>query len=215
MQRSRRAGLALLVVVLACAGVLLIPAVRTPVLQRLGTALVAEDPLATADVILIGSDVFEAGALEAADLVQDGIATRVIVLAGPLDSIDHEIARRGVRYDDRPAQVVRLMRDLGVKHAELLRFSLEGTEAAGRLLPEWCARQNVRSAILVTGADHSRRFRRVLRRTMHGSRVQIVVRASRYSTFASDRWWQQRETLRTGIVELQKLLLDVARHPFS
>ncbi len=211
----RRVALASLLVVLASGSALLVPSVRTRALQSLGTALVAEDPLAPADVIVIAPDVAEAGALEAADLVHRGVATRVTVLAGPLTSITLQLAERGVPYEDPPTQLVRLLRGLGVERAELLRLSVDGTEEAGRWLSDWCIRQRLGTVIVVTGADHSRRVRRVLRRNMPGSGTRVIVRVSRYAEFSPDGWWLQRRTLRTGIVELQKLVLDLARHPLS
>ena len=69
--------------------------------------------------------------------------------------------------------------------------------------------------IVVTNADHSRRLRRVLRRSMRGLQTKVIVRASRYSAFDPDRWWTTRAGARTGIVEIEKLLLDVVRHPMS
>ena len=50
---------------------------------------------------------------------------------------------------------------------------------------------------------------------MRGQATRVDVRASRYSRFDPDRWWSTREGARTGIVELQKLLFDVVRHPIS
>jgi uncharacterized SAM-binding protein YcdF (DUF218 family) len=194
---------------------LFLPSVRTPVLGLVGTALVAEDPVAPVDMIVIGPDLAEAGVLEAADLVQGGIAIRVIVLADPMTTIAQEFARRGVSYEAPPVQLRRLLHGLGVEQVELLRFDSGGTEAAARLLAEWCARQKVHSIVVVTGADHSRRFRRVLRRSMNGTPTRVIVRVSHYSAFGPDRWWQHRGTLRTGLVEIQKLILDVARHPLS
>jgi hypothetical protein len=197
------------------AGTLAIPPVRTRVLHDFGTMLVAQDPLAPADVIVIAPDVAEAGVLEAADLVHGRVATRVTVLAEPPSAIADEFTRRRVSYEDRSAQLIGLLHTLGVERAELLRLSVGSTEEVGRFLPEWCARQKLQSIVLVTGADHSRRLRRVVHRNMNGSPTQVILRVSRYSAFTADRWWQDRGTLRTGIVELQKLLLDVARHPLS
>jgi uncharacterized SAM-binding protein YcdF (DUF218 family) len=211
----RRLTLALLLVAFASASALLIPSVRTQALQRVGTALVAEDALALADAIVIGPDVAEAGVLEAADLVERGVATRVVVIGEPVTDISREFAQRGVLYEDPPAQLVRLLFGLGVRRTEVLRLTSGGTEEAAELVADWCARQKLRAVIVVTGTDHSRRFRRMLRRNLHGSGTQVIVRVARYSAFAPERWWQHRGTLRTGIIELQKLLLDVARHPFS
>jgi hypothetical protein len=43
----------------------------------------------------------------------------------------------------------------------------------------------------------------------------VIVRPARYSQFDPDGWWDTRGGLRTGIVEIQKLVLDVVRHPIS
>jgi len=66
----------------------------------------------------------------------------------------------------------------------------------------------------VSNADHSRRLRRVFNRAVHDQGVTVLVRAARYSTFEPERWWETRSGVRVGIVEFQKLFLDVLRHPF-
>jgi hypothetical protein len=57
-------------------------------------------------------------------------------------------------------------------------------------------------------------MRRVLGRAMKGHTTRVTVRGSRYSPFSPDSWWHARDTRRTGIVEMEKLLLDVVQHPF-
>jgi hypothetical protein len=42
-----------------------------------------------------------------------------------------------------------------------------------------------------------------------------MVRSARYSAFDPDGWWETRGGIRTEIIELQKLLLDVLLHPIS
>jgi len=67
----------------------------------------------------------------------------------------------------------------------------------------------------VSTSDHTRRLRRVLHRSMKGHAVTVMVRSARYSEFDPDRWWRNRTSVRTGIFELEKLLLDVVSHPFN
>jgi hypothetical protein len=100
-----------------------------------------------------------------------------------------------------------------VDAVEIVPVPVAGTEDQARVLPPWCDERGFRSVVVVTETDHSRRLRRALRRSMKGHRTAVAVRASRYSEFDPDRWWQTRSGARTGIVELQKLLLDVVRHP--
>jgi hypothetical protein len=73
----------------------------------------------------------------------------------------------------------------------------------------------LRSIALVAAKDHSRRLRQVFERAMKGHPTGVTVQPARYSIFDPDRWWETRGGVRTEIVELQKLLLDVVLHPMS
>ena len=86
-------GPILVVVALATATIVAVPPVREPVLRAAGWALIANEPVGPADIIVIVPDLGGAGVLEAADLVQSGIATRVAVFADPPSGEDHEFIR--------------------------------------------------------------------------------------------------------------------------
>jgi hypothetical protein len=192
------------------------PAVRTPALRAAGAALVANDTLVPADVIVVASGSDGAGVLEAADLVHGGVAPRVAVFGDPPDPVvDREFLRRGVPYENAAARSERQLRSLGVRDVEQIPRTVAGTEDEGRVLPGWCTERRFHSVVIVTTADHSRRLRRVLRRSLDGHPTRVAVRAARHSPFRADAWWQTREGTRIGLIELQKLLLDVLLHPVS
>jgi hypothetical protein len=198
------------------AAIAAVPALRQPVLRAAGRALVFDEPIGPADIIVVASDAFGAGVLEAADLVHNGVATRVAVFADlPDPVVDHEFMRRGIPYEDEAARSVRQLKALGVETIEVIPTLITGTEDEGRVLPPWCDQNGFRSVVVVAETDHTRRLRRVLRRTMSGHMTTVTIRASRYSQFDPARWWESRAGVRTGIVELEKLLLDVVRHPIS
>ena len=91
-------GSMLLIVLALVAGALVaVPAVREPVLRAAGWALVVYEPVGVADIIVISLDSDGAGALEAADLVHSGIATRVANFTDPPSGEDFEFIRRGSR----------------------------------------------------------------------------------------------------------------------
>jgi len=50
---------------------------------------------------------------------------------------------------------------------------------------------------------------------MKGRETNVTVRAARCSAFNPDQWWTTRDGIRSGIGELQKLILDLVRHPIS
>ena len=95
------------VVAAAAAAIVAFPSVREPVLRAGGWALVVNEPVAAADIIVVSLDSGGAGALEVADLVQSGIATHVAVFTDPPSGEDHEFIRRGLPYEDASARQIR------------------------------------------------------------------------------------------------------------
>ena len=187
---------------------------RPPVLRAVGHLLVADETVDRADVIVLGVDAAGAGVLEAVDLIHAGVSSRVAVFEDPPDAVDQEFLRRGVPYEDAAARSERQLRSLGITAVERIGRAGGSEEEAVRL-PEWCARQKLTAIVVVTTPDHSQRLRRILRRSMAGHGTRVSVKVTRHASFNPDRWWQTRGGLRIGIIELQKLLLDVVRHPLS
>jgi hypothetical protein len=129
--------------------------------------------------------------------------------------VDREFIRRGIPYEDAAARAVRELRALGVDTIEQIPRNANGTEDIGRVLPIWCDQRGFRSVVVVSTSDHSRRLRRVLHRSIKGHQTRVTVRSARYLEFDPDRWWESHGGIRTGVEELEKLLLDVVRHPIS
>lgn len=189
--------------------------VRRPILRAVGWALVVDERVEPADIILLPKWAGAGGAIDAADLFHSGIASRVAILPEPPRPAEHELTRRGVPYQDETADLVQLLRALGVPNTEVIPDAAAGTEAEGRVLFSWYQQHQFRSIVVVSAPDHSRRVRRVLHRSFAGYPTKVTIRSARYSSFDPDRWWHTREGIRIEIVELQKLLFDLARHPLS
>jgi len=214
-RRPRRIGIVwfLVLVVAGCIGLYLI---RQPILRAAGWALVVNDPVEPADIIVVPLDADGGGVLEAADLVHEGIATRVAVFAElPDNAVDKEFLRRGVTYEDAATRSIRALKMLGVGNVEQIPRFVSGTEDEGPALAEWCAQHQFHSVVVVSSSDHSRRLRRVLSRAMKDQSTRVAVRCARYSIFDPDRWWETHDGIRIEIEEFEKLLLDFLRHPIS
>jgi hypothetical protein len=192
-----------------------VPGSRKYILRSAGRIIVADRPsVESADIIIVAIDADGAGALEAADLVHRGVSNRVAVFDDPPSSVDREFLRRGLPYEDRAAVSTRQLQSLRIQNIEQIPRSASGSEQEGEILPSWCERHGYHSVVLVTLSDHSRRLNRILRRSLRNHQINITVESSSYSEFNPDTWWETRGGVRVGIVEVEKLLLDVIRHPF-
>jgi uncharacterized SAM-binding protein YcdF (DUF218 family) len=202
-------GLATLAAVVAAS----VPGLRQSLLKSAGWALVAEDPPAKADIVVIASDALGAGVLEAADLVRAGYATRVAIFDRPETRLTREFARRGLQALDLTGFFSQSLRSLGISDIVVIP-PVVGTVDEGKVLQQWCAANSIHSILFVSVADHSRRTRRVLDRALGQHGVRVTLRYARFSEFDPDSWWRTRGGQRVQAVESQKLLLDLARHPF-
>lgn len=212
--RFARGWKSALLIVLCLAAVVALTPLRVAPLRWAGHALVSGDPLVRADIAIVPEWTGAAGALEVADLMHSGMVDRVGVLAAPTTPEAREFQRRGVPFEDATAQLMGQMVSLGVK-PERLPTPVEGTEGEGQELAAWCRANHVREMMFVSRPDHSRRLRRVLRRSMAQCDANVSVRIARFSEFDPDHWFESRAGLRIGLVELEKLMLDILRHPLS
>lgn len=204
--------------VLCVIGAGALPPVRHALLAWVGQTLVTDSPLGDAAVVVLLTEVGPAGELEVADLVVQRRVPRALIMAAPLPSI---LAGAYDRQRVTPLDVAPLKEQVLVRlgidpgRIEILRVAQGGTTGESQALIQWCQARGVRSVIVVSSRHHSRRLARVLRRVIAGRPLTATVRPARYDAFEPRDWWQQRDTLRAGLVELQKLILDVAAHPMS
>ena len=212
--RRRLPVLILLVLVLLVTSIVASP-IRRPILRAAGRALIVNDRVEPADAIVVTVEADGAGVLEAADLVHSGVARRVAIFGEPPDAVEREFIRRGIPYESEAQRSIQRLGALGVDTVDLIPTYVGGSEDEGPVLAKWCDQQGFHSVVVVSNSDHSRRLRRVLHRSMKGHQTRVTACSSRYSVFDPDRWWQSHRGIRTEVAEMQKLLLDLVRHPIS
>lgn len=211
---GRWVALGLLCVVLAAS----LPPARRAILVSAGQALVTASPVADADVVVLPTEVGPAGELEVADVFAARHVARALIMSAPLPSVlASAYGQRQVTPIDQASLTEQVLVRLGIpqERIEILRVLQGGTNGEAGALIEWCEAQGVRRVIVVSSGHHSRRLARVLRRAIAGRSLTVAVRPAQYDSFHPDDWWQQRDTLRVGLIELQKLMLDVVLHPWS
>lgn len=128
-------------------------------------------------------------------------------------SAESEFVHRRIAYEGPTARSIRELKALGLDNVDRIPGYVAGNEDEGPVLAHWCDEQRFHSVVVVTTADHSRRLRRMLHRSMKGYPTEVSVRSARYSTFQPDRWWESHGGTRTELEEAGKLILDIIGHP--
>jgi hypothetical protein len=214
--RLRKIAALTLLALLVCAiAAMAIQPVRYAAFRELGELLVAADPITQADLIVVMENNGGAGVLEAADLVQRGMASRVAVFVDRPTREEREFVRRGLPYVNSTNLSIQRLRELNVDSIVAIPRAVAGTEASIAALHRWSSANRTAAIILVAFPDHTRRTRRIARRLFTEERPRVLVHSTRYGDYDPHYWWRSRGGVRTQIVEMQKLLLDVVRHPLS
>ena len=175
---------------------------RRTILTGAGRLLVAEDPLARVDLVVVSSANPLAGAFEAARLYHDGISATILLMAEPSDAVDDAIEQLGVRRP-RGSDTAEVILERSGVPAGAIRIPLEpvdGTDTEITELSSFARQQHLESVLFITARSHTRRARWLLRRKLP-SDTRPIVRSSRFDTFAPDSWWQARGESREVAME--------------
>lgn len=173
--------------------------------RRLGSFLVAVDPLEHADVIFVLGGTFFERPLEAADLYHEGWAPSILLSAQTMDNGTVAARARGIDVPTEPEMQELSLERVGVPRAviDVLPPQLSTAEEAASLAAA-CRARGWRRVIVVTSRQHTRRAGLVIRRRLSGSGVAVIMRASRYDESDPDHWWRSRATVRFTLFEFQR-----------
>ena len=211
MPRNRFAVILVATIVVGLAA-LSIP--RAAVLRAMGNALVATDALTPVDVIVVAADTFEAGALDAADLVAQHVASRVAVFTiAPRG----ETPRRGKPYCGKISRTEWMVSLLSTRGIPVVRIPtpVSGTTDSVPVLVDWATAHDVRFG---SACDRTRPFTPAASRGRTGTHEQGHHHPGAANPLLAVRrgqWWQSREGRSTFGKEFPKLVADAALHPWS
>ena len=209
----RRLVRALAIVAAICAGVLAIAPARHAALRTAGRILAGSDQAQPADLIVTDVESGPAGLLTIGDLHRSLPNAAVGVLVPRATRIDAEMQRRGIVLRNLTLE---MLAQLGIRNDAIVRIPAGegGTAETTRALGGWARRNPGKRVLVVVGPSHGRRYRRALWRVWPDGHPAPIVMTTPYALFRADDWWQSRTTVREGLVELEKLALDFARHPW-
>jgi uncharacterized SAM-binding protein YcdF (DUF218 family) len=196
MRRGERGGIffRLLFLIAFLAFLAFLYTIRHPLMRLAGNLWMVNDPVASADVIIVLGDDNYAGdrAFHAAELYRSGLAP-VVVASGRMlrantgiaDLMDHDLE------------------SFGIPAASIVKFPYRGanTQEEASALAVLIATRKWKRVVLVTSNYHARRARFILGRFVPPD-VSVHVSGARDSDFDPSRWWETRQGQKFFLGEL-------------
>ncbi len=200
-------------VIWCCAAVLIAGAAgvfaRAPLLTSLGNVLLRQDPLVKADAIVVLAGGTPQRELEAADLYAAGYAPKIILTLERNSPAGDVLRQRGIAFETPTELKRRILRSLKVPDTAIIlldRTHATSTKMETDLVSDWVAMNPVQRIIVVTSPYHTRRAALTFSRALRHNGVEIVAHPASHEPWTSDAWWTDREQLKNGLVEIQKLV---------
>lgn len=199
---ARRRHLGLVVLAAALGLGLAAPLLWRPALRALGTALVAEDALAPADVVVVSNSRTAAAAFEAAALYRGGYAPRIFVPGTAVDPNLENLRSLGIPYLSSSELARAVLERSGVPAAaiEIGSGATDGTETEAAAIAAYVAGQPPRRLLVVAARSHTARMGWLLRRLLPAQSV-VLMRSASDDRFQPDTWWQSRDEAREAMME--------------
>jgi len=166
-------------------------------LNALGTALIADDPLGSADAILVLAGESREGArvTHAVNLYKRGLAPLLVLSGTPMGFRTHEadVTQRHAEYLGVPTA-----RILAVKHDS------ESTREEAGVIVSVLQRKGLKEVILVTSNYHTGRAKRIFQKMAGPAGPRFLASSVDDGYFHPDGWWMHRKDAKTFVYEAIK-----------
>ena len=167
---------------------------RHPLMRLAASMWIIDEPASHADVLIVlsGDNYYADRAAHAAQLFRQGVAPEVVASGGMLrpnvsetELMEHDLIERGVPKD----------RILRADHPS--DSTLEEASALEKLAEQ----RGWKTVVLVTSNYHTRRARYIFRKVFP-TKISVRVASAVDGGFNPDRWWEQRQSVKTFVREL-------------
>jgi len=180
---------------------------RVPLLRSIGQALLSEDPLREADIIVVLMGRIPDRVVHGVDLFHEGYAQQLLMVR-TREYEEYEIVETlGL---DIPG-VVDINRDialqLGVPEDSLvvLDYGADSTHDEALAVQAYLEEHGGDTVIIATSRYHSARSKKIFQRVL-GDGYEVLSSPSPYDPYEPTNWWNYRHQARNVIFEYQKLV---------
>jgi len=181
---------------------------RFDILTGMGTFLIVEDPIETADIIFVLTGEVSNRPLHAADLYIDNYAPKIAISQTELSPA----VVMGI-YPGNTEAAIKVMAGQGVEDSNIVVIDFPGgvtsTRDEARALYDYSQQHVIKKVIVVTNFFHSRRAFYIFRKQFKKTGVKIIFSNAPHWKFDKTNWWQHEAGFITYVNEYLKLVHNV------
>lgn len=190
------------------------------IFRQAGSWLVKADPPQKSDAIMVLMGSVPDRVLQAADLYQQGIAPRIIIIEPEHGSWEKVIAR-GIHPTFGAEQFKEVAVWLGIPDSciTVLPGEAESTKQEAQIISAWLKQHSsVDTLTLVSSNNHTLRSGMIFRKKFKKDEVktEVILSPSPYSKHNDlSKWWRDREKIEIVVFEWIKIVVFVAVEQWS
>lgn len=165
---------------------------RAPVLRSAGNFLISEDKIVQADVIFVlgGDALSRAG--KAALLLSQGVSEKIICTGAYISPVLQVLDIEMTESDLTRTNLIKS----GIDSSRIEEFKrCMSTMDEALFFLEYCRKNKIQSAIIVTGTFHTRRVNYIFDKVFRNSGVHLMVTGVESKIYSEDDWWRSEEGL--------------------
>jgi len=188
-------------------------------LPSLGTFLVAEDKPQPSDIIVLLMGSGPDRMLGAVDLYKQGYADEIVMVRNMVRGYDLVVSK-GVKipHDSDIAREVAVQLGVPAEKVTILPGDALSTQDEAIAVREYLKSEpDIDSLIIVTSKYHSGRAKKIFDKAMNSldREIKVLSCPTEYDDFNAEKWWQNREDLKRGVLEYLKLFHFYLREQFE
>jgi uncharacterized SAM-binding protein YcdF (DUF218 family) len=179
-------------------------------LPTLGNYLVAEDEPQPSDIIVLLMGSGPDRMLGAVELYQSGYADEILMVRNMVRGYDLVVSQ-GVKisHDTDIAKEVAVQLGVPAEKITVLPGDALSTQDEAIQVREYLKSEpDIDSLIIVTSKSHSGRAKKIFVKAMSSldREINVLSCPTEYDDFNAEKWWQNREDLKRGVLEYFKLM---------
>jgi uncharacterized SAM-binding protein YcdF (DUF218 family) len=176
------------------------------VLGAAGRYLIADDPLAHAELVFPLSEDLLLTVPEASRLYHEGLAPRILLTRGPTEAGRADLLRRGIRVPDAYDTSLTILEGTRVPREAIQTVEEPANDlvAEAEVVARFLNEHSARTLIVVTPKRRSTRAMKAFRAAL-GPGIRLIMHPVPGDPFDPTTWWRDRKDRREVVSEFQAL----------